>query len=272
MGDLVLIVGVLAAVLVVGLVANRWVRPFAKNEVQGVKLELLISPLLTLTVLLLTFVLVQVFTGYRASKDAAALEAGRAAYMFEIAGYYDDDVAQPMQESLVCYARAVAYQEWDDLAKDPPRFNQIAGDWGSSLDTPLAALRTEADGQPYGALLGADKERADARRLRFVQARPALPTEVSLLLLGTSALAIGAIAAFTLPYVSRRTQIGALIVLTMVLGAVQLTIVDMDAKYTGFIEVDNRDFVLTDELLTERFEQRYPDQQLPCDAVGSPTG
>jgi hypothetical protein len=105
-----------------------------------------------------------------------------------------------------------------------------------------------------------------------VQARPALPTEVSLLLLGTSALAIGVIAAFTLPYVSRRTQIGALIVLTVVLGAVQLTIVDMDAKYTGFIEVDNRDFVLTDQVLTERFEQRYAGQQLPCDAVGSPTG
>ena len=34
---------------------------------------------------------------------------------------------------------------------------------------------------------------------------------------------------------------------------------------------DNGDFVLTDQLLTERFEQRYPGESLPCDAAGTPT-
>jgi hypothetical protein len=104
------VVVVLGAALVVGLLANRRVRPFAKTEVQGVKLELLISPLLTLTVLLLAFVLVQVFSGYRASKDAAGLEAGRVLFEYDLADYYGDEFAQPMQESLLCYARAIAHR------------------------------------------------------------------------------------------------------------------------------------------------------------------
>ena len=53
---------ILATALTIGLIANHFVRPFAKTEVQGVKLELLVSPLLTLTVLLLSFVLVQAFS------------------------------------------------------------------------------------------------------------------------------------------------------------------------------------------------------------------
>ncbi len=46
---------------------------------QGVKLGLLISPLLTVTVLLLAFVPVQVLSSDKASPDASALEAGQTA-------------------------------------------------------------------------------------------------------------------------------------------------------------------------------------------------
>ena len=160
----VIVFGVLVGALLIGLLANRWVRPFAKSEVQGVKLELLISPLLTLTVLLLAFVLVQVFASFRASKDASGLEAGRVVFEFDIAGYYDDPIAEPMQSALVCYARAVAHQDWPALAGDP-ELSPAAGRWGAALDIPLAKLREIDNGQPYGTLLAADKERSDGRRL-----------------------------------------------------------------------------------------------------------
>jgi hypothetical protein len=260
----------LGAALLAGLVANQRVRPFAKTEVQGVKLELLISPLLTLTVLLLAFVLVQVFGSYRASKDAAALEAGRVLFEYDLADYYDDELAQPMQESLLCYARAVAHQEWRSLDDDADP-NPVATQWARGMDAPLADLRTFDNGQPYGTLLTADKERADGRRLRIVQARAALPREVELLLLGTSALAVLGIATFTLPYVSRRTQIGALSVLAVVLAMVLLVIADLDRKYDGLIQIENEDFLIADELLSPRYAERFPDQRLPCDESGLPT-
>jgi hypothetical protein len=260
---------VIGAALVAGLLANRRVRPFAKTEVQGVKLELLISPLLTLTVLLLAFVLVQVFSGYRASKDAAGLEAGRVLFEYDLADYYDDEFAQPMQESLLCYARAIANQEWRSLDDDPFP-NPVATRWGRGMDAPLAELRTVDADQPYGTLLTADKERADGRRLRIVQARPALPREMELLLLGTSAVAVLGIATFTLANVSRRTQIGALSVLAVILALVLVTIDDLDRKYDGLIQIENEDFLIADELLSPRYAERYPDQPLPCDERGLP--
>ncbi|HYN30531.1 MAG TPA: hypothetical protein VES95_11805 [Dermatophilaceae bacterium] len=270
MTEVLVVVAVMASMLALGLVANRWVRPFAKNESQGVKLELLVSPLLTLTVLLLTFVLVQVFAGFKSSKDAAALEAGRTVYMYDLADYYEDDIALPMQQALVCYNRAVAGVEWESLADDPPALSPVVARWGGMLDPPLKRLRTEADGQPYGALLGADKERLDGLRLRLSQARPAVPLQISLLLLGVSGVAIAGIAAFTLPYVSRRTQIGALVTLTVVLGLVQVTILDLDRKYDGVIQVQPEDFRIAGQFLVTRYDERFPEVPLPCDASGRP--
>ena len=82
-----IIIVVLAVAFVAGLVANHWVRPFATSEVQGVKLELLVSPLLTLSVLLLAFLLVQVFASYKTVRDASSEEAGKVLAEFDIAGY-----------------------------------------------------------------------------------------------------------------------------------------------------------------------------------------
>lgn len=134
----------------------------------------------------------------------------------------------------------------------------------------LRDLRTEDNGQPYGTILSAEKERADGRRLRIVQARPAVPEPVPVTLVGTSALAVFGIAAFTLPYVSRRTQAGALIVLTGVLATVQIAIIDMDRKYDGLIRVEPQDFVIAEQALTDRCNQRYGDATVPCDDQGLP--
>jgi hypothetical protein len=194
----------------------------------------------------------------------------RVLFEYDLADYYDDEFAQPMQESLMCYGRAVAYQEWRSLDDDPDP-NPVATQWARGMDEPLAALRTFDNGQPYGTLLTADKERADGRRLRVVQARPALPREVELLLLGTSAVAVLGIAAFTLPYVSRRTQIGALGVLAAVLAVVLVVIADIDRKYDGLIQIENEDILIADELLSPRYAERFPDQRLPCDESGLPT-
>ncbi len=268
--ETVIVLGVLAVAVVAGMWANTRVRPFAKSEVQGVKLELLISPLLMLTVLLLAFVLVQVFAGFKASKDAAGVEAGRVIHEFELSGYYDDDVALPMQEALVCYARAVTHHEWPLLAGDP-QLDPTTTRWGEQLDGPLASLRITANGQPYGTLLTTDKERAEGRRLRLVQAEPAVPEAIQLLLLAISATAILGIAAFTLPYVARRVQLGALIALTLSLGLVQAVIIDMDNKYDGIIQVHPTELELADSLMTPRFEARFPSTPLPCDVTGLPT-
>jgi hypothetical protein len=83
-------------------------------------------------------------------------------------------------------------------------------------------------------------------------------------------VAVLGIATFTLPYVSRRTQIGALSVLAVVLALVLLVIADLDRKYDGLIQIENEDFLIADELLSPRYAERFPDRRLPCTDSGLP--
>jgi len=263
---------VLGGALAVGLVANRYVRPFAKSEVQGVKLELLVSPLLTLTVLLLSFVLVQAFSSFNRVRAAESEEAGRIAHQYELAGYFDDDegVAIPIRSALVCYSAAVIEQEWPGLA-DGPALDPRVGEWGTRINPVLAELSVIGDtDQPYGNLVNADRDRADARRKRITESDPAVPPVVTGLMLGISAAALLAIATFTLPYVSRRVQFGALVVMATVFAGMQITIHEIDGKFDGVIEVEPTDIEIVREALTVQFAELYPDEALPCDADGNP--
>lgn len=266
----IVVVVTLVVAFLAGYALNTKVRPFATSEVQGVKLETLISPMLTLAVLMLAFVLVQNYTGFRAARDAAALEAGRVLVQYDLADLYDDEFALPMQEGLICYTRAVVHQEFPHLAESATPEATVSL-WGRKFDVPLAQIAKANPAQPFGALLSVDKERLDGRRLRIVGARETIPMEVQILLLGLSALAVFGIAAFTLPYVHRRVQAGALIVVVLGLGAVQLTIVDLAGRYSGQIQVGTADYEIAETIIVERFEMRYPDTDLPCDAEGLPT-
>ncbi len=71
---------VMAVALVSGLIANKFVRPFAKTEVQGVKLETLVGPIVSLTVLMLAFTLVTIYGSFLRAQTAASDEARKVDY------------------------------------------------------------------------------------------------------------------------------------------------------------------------------------------------
>ncbi len=264
-----IIIVVLAVAFVAGLVANHWVRPFATSEVQGVKLELLVSPLLTLSVLLLAFLLVQVFASYKTVRDASSEEAGKVLAEFDIAGYLPPEYAAPLQSSVICYSRAVAEIEWG-LLDERAAVDPAVSLWGNKIDDPMARLASERSEQPYGTLLSVDRERAEARRKRITEARPSVPVELNLLLLGISALGVFSLAVFTLPYVSRRVQVGALLVLVTALGGMQLMLLEIDGKYDGVVAVEPTDLRAADDMMTAKFAATHRGDELPCDADGRP--
>jgi hypothetical protein len=262
---------VLGAALAVGVVANHWVRPFAKSEVQGIKLEVLLKPLLTLTVLLLSFVLVQAFSSFNRVRSAEGEEARRLAFEYEVAGYYaDDDITLPIQTALVCYGRAVVNVEWPSLA-DGIQIHPLPTQWASEADVVFAEIAASGDtGQPYGTLLGADRDRADARGKRVIEAEPAVPFSVRVLMVLVSAVALAAIAAFTLPYISRGVQIGALVVMAVVFLSMHWTIYEIDHKFDGVIQVEATELTLLAEAMADDFSDNYPDVTLQCDEQGLP--
>jgi 4-hydroxybenzoate polyprenyltransferase len=86
-----------------------------------------------------------------------------------------------------------------------------------------------------------------------------------------TAAALAAIATFTLPYVSRRVQIGALVVMLFVFTAMHWTIWEIDHKFEGVVQVEPTDLTLLTGAMSDQFAERHPEVTLPCNERGEPT-
>ena len=261
---------ILGLALAAGLIANRWVGTAARTDAQGVKLEHIVSPLMTLTVLLLSFVLVQAYSSYNGVRAAEAKEASQLAFQFETAGYFADDVAVPMQAALVCYGRSVAEVEWSSLAGGS-EFHPLPTQWADQVQDGLSEISDRGDtDQPYGRLVESEQSRGEVRGQRVAAADPSVPSIVEFLMILISAVALIALAMFALPSISRGAKIGSLVALTIVLVAVHWTIYEVDHQYDGIVQIEPRQLALVTTEIADEFVEQNPDVALPCDERGIP--
>jgi hypothetical protein len=259
---------VVGTALIAGLIANRFVRPFAKTEVQGVKLETLVGPIVSLTVLLLAFTLVTIYGSFLRGQTAAADEARKADNLFETAQLLKDPERQQIMAATTCYALAVGSYEWAAM-KDGRTAPEVSP-WTAQLRDNYASV-VSADEVPsavMSTMLAADRDRGESRSKRLTEARPAVPTELKVLLVITAALGILVLATFTLGSVNRRVQIGVLVVLAGVFVTFLSVIIDMDRPYDGFIMIDSTDISRVAQDFSEDYLEEYPDVPLPCDPTG----
>ena len=262
------IAAIVGTALVAGLIANKYVRPFAKSEVQGVKLEALVGPIVSLTVLLIAFTLVTVFASFQRGQTAAADEARKVDNQFETAQYLKEPQRQEVLSATTCYALAVSTYEWEAMADG--RTASEVSPWTKAIRAGYADM-VAADDVPSGvmsALLAADRDRAEARTKRLTEARPAVPNELKFLLVLSASLGILALGTFTLGYVSRRVQIGVLSILALVFVLFLSAISDMDRPYDGLIAAPPDDITRVAGELYEDYQEMYPEQALPCDETG----
>ena len=267
----VVIAVVMAVALVAGLIANKYVRPFAKTEVQGVKLETLVGPIVSLTVLMLAFTLVTIYGSFLRAQTAASDEARKVDYQFEMAQYVKEPTRQTLMAGTACYALAVGNYEWDAMAngKTAPEVSP----WNGQLDAGYAQI-VEADNVPsavLSGLLAADRDRGEARSRRLTEARPAVPTELKVILVLTATTGILILATFTLGSVNRRVQISVLTVRAGVFVVFLSTIIDMDRPYDGLVSTPPSDILRVAGDLVETYQVEYPNVPLPCDETGRST-
>ena len=268
MSELVALI-IVGAALTAGLIANRWVRPFADTEVKGVKLEALVGPIMSLTVLLVAFTLVNVFASYNRGVQSVSDEARKVDFLYELGGYASDGPAQvELRSATACYAAAVAGPEWEVMADG--RTSPTVSPWTRQIRGSIEQLVQGEEPTPVlSATLAADKERGEARSRRLTEARPAVPGVLFGLLIASASIGVFALATFTLPYVHRRVQIGVLALLAVLLSLFVGMIGDLDRPYDGFIAIDSTDMTRVAGDLAEDFAEDHPDVQLPCDAQGA---
>jgi hypothetical protein len=271
MSNTLIISLIVGTALVAGLIANRFVRPFAKTEVQGVKLETLTGPIVSITVLLLAFSLVTVYQSYLRGWTAAADEARKVDYQFEMSALLTEPERQNAMAATACYAAAVANYEWTTMEEG--RTAPEVSPWTAQLSAVIAAVvkRDEAPSPVLSTLLAADRDRGEARSRRLTEAQAAVPPALKGLLVLTAALGILILATFTLGSVNRRVQIGVLTALSVIFIMFLSAIWDMDSPYKGIITVSPVDMTRVSANLGEDFTTAYPGVALPCDPSGKRT-
>ncbi|MFZ3494786.1 hypothetical protein ACODT5_16475 [Streptomyces sp. 5.8] len=260
---LVIVVAVLA--LLAGLAANRYLRPRLLNEDDdtGMAVKDLVGPLLTLTVLLLAFVLVTANGSYGKAEVASRGEARALDQLVETAEYAPEAQRARIQADAVCYARAVRTQEW-------PAMNNGTGSaapstWSTDFRQTFRAL----EGKPvFGMLIAADNKRSDEREERLTQATASIPAAILWFLLATLAITVVALG-ICLPRRNNRGQLITLIVITALLTTALCIIRDVDRPFGGIINVEPTAITEAERQATRDFTTNHPASELPCDEQGN---
>ncbi|MFC8125955.1 hypothetical protein [Streptomyces sp. NPDC057302] len=261
---LVIVVAVLA--LCAGLAANRFLRPrllAGDDDDAGMAVKDLVGPLLTLTVLLLAFVLVTASGSYGKAEVAARGEARALDQLTEIAEYTPPAERERVQADTVCYARAVRTQEWHAMA------NGHGSAAPSVWSTDVRRSFRDLEGKPvFGMLISADSKRSDEREERLTQATASIPSAIFWFLLATLTITVVALG-ICLPRRNNRGQIIALTVITALLTTALCIIRDVDRPFDGVINVHPTAITEVERQATRDFLANHQPADLPCDDNGN---
>ncbi|MFE7549332.1 bestrophin-like domain [Streptomyces gardneri] len=266
----IITIAAMAAALAIGLAANHYRRrraPQAADE-EAAPISDLISPLETLAVLLVAFVIVVAAESFGSAGQAVGAEAHRVDQLYEVADYAPEPQRERIQADAVCYARAILAYEWPQMDKDGRKSPEVSV-WSSDFRRPFKELaRTDAD--ILALLVDADDQRSVARQTRLSEAAPAIPRIVYWFMVVALAATIGAFA-FGLPAKRSPSHMVLLFVLAALFTGSLLLIADIDRPFSGQIRIDSTAMEDTVGDIGEDFTEDHPGRPLPCDSRGART-
>lgn len=259
---LVIVVAVLA--LLAGLAANRFLRPrlLTEDDDTGMAVKDLVGPLLTLTVLLLAFVLVTANGSYGKAETSSRGEARALDQLVETSEYAPEAQRGKIQAAAVCYTRAVRTQEWPAMADG--HGSPAPSVWSTDFRQTFRDL----EGKPaFGMLIAADNKRSEEREERLTQATASIPSTILWFLLATLAITVIALGT-CIPRRNNRGQLITLIVITALLTTTLCIIRDVDRPFGGIINVHPDAITDVERQATRDFLAHHPATELPCDSKG----
>ncbi|WP_406839487.1 hypothetical protein ACICHK_31195 [Streptomyces sp. AHU1] len=260
---LVIVIAVIA--LLAGLAANRWLRPLLLDvgDDEGMAVKDLVGPLLTLTVLLLAFVLVTAGGSYGKAEISSRGEARALDQLVESAEYAPALQRAQLQAGAVCHARAVRVREWSTMADG--NGSPAPSVWSTGFRESFRPLA----GEPvFGMPVAADNKRSEEREERLTQASAGIPGTIFWFLLATLTITVITLGV-CLPRRNNRGQILTLAVITTLLTATLVIIRDVDRPFGGVIDVEPTAISEIERQATRDFTANHPAAELPCDNTGT---
>ncbi|MFD4370734.1 hypothetical protein [Streptomyces sp. NPDC058486] len=268
--SLITVVAIVTA-LAVGLLANnhRRRRHVGDGDDDGeASVSDLVSPLETLAVLLVAFVIVVAAESYGSASAAVEAEAGRVDQLYEVADYAPEPQRERLQAAAVCYSRAIGSAEWPLMAEGGSK-SPVASAWSTDFRRHFKELAHKEDAT-FPLLVEADDERSKARQTRISEASPAIPSFVYWFMVVALAATVGAFA-FGLPRNRGPSHIVLLSVLAVLFTGSLLLIEDIDSPFSGRIRVTGDVMQEAAQDIAEDFATDHPASTLPCDANGRRT-
>jgi hypothetical protein len=256
---------IMAAALAAGLVAHRYRRRHLAPDADDGSVSDLISPLETLAVLLVAFVIVVAAESYGTASTAADTEASRIDHLYEVADYAPEPERQRIQASAICYTRAVRAHEWPLMTDGGGAAPEVSV-WSSRFRADFKGLSALPDDR-FQLLVQADDDRSQARHARIAEATPAIPPVVYWFMVVSLAATIGAFA-FGLPAARTRGHLVLLATLTVLFTGSLLLIQDIDRPFDGQISISDSAMRETASDITADYRRDHPGHPLPCDADG----
>jgi len=239
----------------------------AEHDVQGIKTEHIVSPMMTLAVFLSAFVVAQATSSYQQASSQAGNEAGAVDQLFETAGLLPGGDGRVIQEATACYARAVHRQEWPAMQEGGTA--DAVGEWTDQIRGELPAV-LDGPSPVVNGLLGLDRQRSEARRLRLTEAVPSIPSVVLVLMFLAILGVVLALTTLALPKIRRRNVAAITLAIGLLLGGTLFLVEELEEPYSGLVSIPPTAMERTASSAAEDFALAHPGAELPCDDLGAP--
>ena len=218
---------------------------------------------------LLAFVIFTSFESYQRARDEAGVESVATRQMDSLTTYFPQQSRILLQGDLVCYGRAVVYDEWPLMASG--RSSAVVDDWVVRIDTAMVdvPIQTAKETEVFNMWLERSDQRQEGRRGRLAEAAPLIPPFVWGMLVMLLALVISYQVIFARanqPLVPQAVGVAATAA-TLIAGMVIVYALDMPFADRGVAIAPNR-MQATLSVLESQY-QGSP-ESLPCDAAGHP--
>ncbi len=266
----VVLVVALAIALVLGEVVHRHRGPRADAHHGGFRLDLLAGATLTLAVVMCSFMLASSWGTWDSAARDSGSEAGAVSGLFQSGSDLPNQGdAQRIGQDTICYARAIAENEWPLLGAGAEPASPEADHWRVQLEKDIRLAQTHS--VPFiSSVPIADAQRSQTHYMRLVGSTRQPPPYLFVLLILVCTSAIFLITAFTVHGIPARVRIPVIAVVTFLLVATLAVIVDLSHPYNGVNQVGPGFMRQVAAASSRDFQLLWGHPQQACDSLGRP--
>jgi len=258
----------LAAVPVGVFVLRPSIAKLFNKDFQGIKIDAIVTPIITLTVFLTAFVVAQATQTYQRAGQNAIGEANAVALLSENAGMLPGERGQALQAAAICYARAVHHLEWPAMRHGSP--SVTVDHWAKQFNIEVPKV-LDGPSAIVSQVVSLDRTQSEMRQLRLYEASPHLPQTTIIIMIASVLLVILVLTSFAIADIRRRVLLPMSFALATLLGGTLYLVEQLEEPFSGIIRVEPTLIRQVEKRLLVEFGTRYPGVEVPCTDDGTPT-